>query len=381
MAKPIGNFFLAVWIGCVFLGSACSDSDSPTNNVGNSNDSRLLSFQEHFTAHAKASDPTDADFRMTIASMGVSSAFVKLNGDELFGPSDFHNKSFEKTVRVSLLTNNQNEIEVEVRGSPGDQLCVRIYEVTGDGLPNEFFNRCVDRTAGPPNHVDETFGITRVKLLAAGFNEGSVSGVTVSDARLVFGNVSFQPLGVCQGTASARESVDFHGPYVTNLLTDQSIPLPGSAYVTTGTYCGVDLKLDQLGSDEVPSGIPVNDPIVGTSLLMHGTRSSDATPLTLTINVDDPFQMRNASGFALEGMQISLFLAYDLAHWFDGVDLSTAVLSNGAILINSANNTALYDHIKANVTGSSRLFKDENDNGILEGSESETADILASGTP
>jgi hypothetical protein len=55
---------------------------------------------------------------------------------------------------MTVALQDENTIEVEVRGSPGDQLCVRFYEVLVDP-PSErgIFEGCVDRTAGPPNNV------------------------------------------------------------------------------------------------------------------------------------------------------------------------------------------------------------------------------------
>ncbi len=96
--------------------------------------------------------PVVGDFEVVVISRGVSSGFVRLNGEDLMRSNDFHNDSFEKTLSVGLL--DQNLLEVELRGSPGDQLCVRVYEVDGDDQSERgIYERCVDREAGPPNQV------------------------------------------------------------------------------------------------------------------------------------------------------------------------------------------------------------------------------------
>ncbi|HLG18409.1 MAG TPA: hypothetical protein VI895_01170 [Bdellovibrionota bacterium] len=96
-------------------------------------------------------DEVSGEFRLTVVSDGVSSGFVKLNDSDIMDPSDFHNDSFEKTIEVNLF--EENTIEVEIRGQPGDQLCVRVFEIENDESERGIFEQCVDRTAGPPNNV------------------------------------------------------------------------------------------------------------------------------------------------------------------------------------------------------------------------------------
>lgn len=102
-------------------------------------------------------DTVEGTFRLRIISTGVSSGFVKLNDEEILGPSDFHNKSFDQTTVISLF--DENTIEYEIRGQPGDQICVRVYEITEDEDNPErgIYEGCVDRSAGPPNNVDVVF--------------------------------------------------------------------------------------------------------------------------------------------------------------------------------------------------------------------------------
>ena len=93
-----------------------------------------------------------------VVSTGVSSAHLDLNDVRLLGPSDFKNRGFERTFDVEL--EDENTIEVSLRGSPGDQLCVSVFEIdSSDSEEPErvIYERCVDREAGPPNVVSEGF--------------------------------------------------------------------------------------------------------------------------------------------------------------------------------------------------------------------------------
>ncbi len=93
----------------------------------------------------------EGTFKMKLISVGVSSGFIKLNDIELMKPNDFKNDSFMQILDIDL--ENENTIEVEVRGKPGDQLCVQVYEIENDQTERIIYERCVDREAGPPNNV------------------------------------------------------------------------------------------------------------------------------------------------------------------------------------------------------------------------------------
>ena len=107
-----------------------------------------------FAAQVRNASVVSGDFRMTVASSGVSSGFIKLNDNELYGPSDFHNQDFETTTAIQL--EDENTIAVAVRGKPGDQLCVRIFEVLAELPDRTIYERCADRAKGKPVIITDT---------------------------------------------------------------------------------------------------------------------------------------------------------------------------------------------------------------------------------
>ena len=98
-----------------------------------------------------APDSLAAGYYLTMVSHGVSSGEVRLNNEILFGPSDFKNNDRQETLSVDI--DWENTISATIRGKPGDQLCVRVFEVPVDETDPEttLFEDCVDRSAGPPN--------------------------------------------------------------------------------------------------------------------------------------------------------------------------------------------------------------------------------------
>lgn len=139
---------LAVVVSGVLWSLGCGGSDTLSNSDSFQATDTVTS--SIFTAKS-VSFPAGT-YRLRVISTGVSSGFVKLNDEEILGPSDFHNKSFDETVGITL--QDENTIEYEIRGKPGDQLCVRVFELNDDDSERGIYEGCVDRTAGPPNNVE-----------------------------------------------------------------------------------------------------------------------------------------------------------------------------------------------------------------------------------
>ena len=148
MRRTIQLTFLMV-AQCALLSFGCGSSDTlsgadtfrATDSVTNS-----------IFGLRTTGDAAEGNFRLRVVSTGVSSGFVTLNDEELLGPGDFHNRSFDQTIVITLL--DENTIQYEIRGKPGDQLCVRVYELNDDDSERGIYEGCVDRSAGPPNNVD-----------------------------------------------------------------------------------------------------------------------------------------------------------------------------------------------------------------------------------
>jgi hypothetical protein len=214
------------------------------------------------------------------------------------------------------------------------------------------------------------------------------SGITLTEARIVLKEIDLEPLVSCQteeGTTrpeSIDVEIDFVGPFVVDLLDNFSIPNIDDIQIPPGRYCEIELNFDKLEKENLPEGISPDDPIVENALLIQGTRQ-DGTPFLVRLKEDDRFKLEGTSpsGFTIAGdRQITqFFVSFDLNTWFTGVDLEAAVLSDGVILIDDANNAALKDQIVENIIHSSRLFKDLNNDGVLEDIESNDDLVLGEG--
>ena len=204
-------------------------------------------------------------------------------------------------------------------------------------------------------------------------------GIDVTEARIVLKEIEFKPLQSCQEEGNGE--FDFDGPFVVDLLNNTSTPDTETVQLVDDTYCKVKLKLAKLEIDEVPFGIDSSDPIVESSVIIQGMRS-DNTVFTVLIKQDDEFKIENEQdGFVVDSDTGAnqFFIAFDLALWFDLVDMDGATIDGGQITIDEGNNTSLYEQIVDNIKTSAKLFEDINENGSLDDDEDDDNDILGSG--
>lgn len=217
---------------------------------------------------------------------------------------------------------------------------------------------------------------------------GQGSGVMLTEARIVVKAIDFDPMPLClteeeteeEGTDDDDE--DLPGPFVVDLLANSSIPDTDSFEIVSGSFCEMDLDFDRLDEADVPDGIDADDPIVGNALILEGMRD-DGIPFEVRLSQDDKFKLaaNSADGFTIEGSESEtlLFVGFDLEIWFTGVDLDSAAVSDGVILMDDENNTDLRAAIVANIKQSARLYIDLNANGVLDDDETEEGFVLANG--
>lgn len=218
---------------------------------------------------------------------------------------------------------------------------------------------------------------------------GQGSAVTLTEARIVVKAIDFDPIPLCQTEVESPDEgsnedddTNLPGPFVVDLLTNTSLPETDSFIILSGRFCEMDLDFDQLDEADVPDGIDADDSIVGNALILRGTRD-DGTLFEVRLSQDDKFKLAAGSddGFAIPGSETEtrLFVGFDLDTWFTGVDLDSATISDGIVLMDDEHNTEERTVIIENIKQSARLFIDLNDNGVLDEEETEEGFVLANG--
>jgi hypothetical protein len=111
--------------------------------------------------------------------------------------------------------------------------------------------------------------------------------------------------------------------------------------------------------------------LVGSSA--SGTKFVLRSALTGTVSVSaigESFELREDLG--------GLFMGFDLAKWFRGVDLTDADVTGDTIVIDTTNNADLLTLFEANVADGIELYRDVNGNGQVDGVDDV---VLARGGP
>jgi hypothetical protein len=243
-------------------------------------------------------------------------------------------------------------------------------------------------TGNPTTVGVKVVGITQGAL--AKFSKAQNSGdLNLTEARIVLKEIQLEPLAVSCASDEVEPSpeppdleFDFPGPVVVDLLNNSSLPEIGTVQTLSGIYCEIEIKFDKLEPGAVPE-IPADDPLVNNAMIIRGTRG-DGTPFLVRLTEDDRFKIEGsqANGFEIadsNGLE-QFFVSLSRNTWFEGVDLNTAEVSgDGTIVLDEANNVALWAGVVENVKRSARLFRDLNGDGVLNDNEIDASLVLGVG--
>ncbi|TSA34989.1 MAG: hypothetical protein D4R64_10750 [Porphyromonadaceae bacterium] len=136
------------------------------------------------------------------------------------------------------------------------------------------------------------------------------------------------------GNSGDTGDIVLAGPYLLN-IADGSTPVD-QMVAPAGTYKKINLDL-LAGQD-------------GHTILLKGTLNGNV-PVEISSDLAGTFELLLPNGGVVvtASTTVSLTVVFDVQKWFDTVDLVTAQLTNGKILIDPNNNKALYDLFVKNV--------------------------------
>jgi hypothetical protein len=220
----------------------------------------------------------------------------------------------------------------------------------------------VTETGNPP--LDATMTVTgrsTEPLIASIRSDGG--RVRVDAAWVVLGDVRFVMADVCDAPEAGH--VDVPGP----TFADVTAPAPFVVRfeLAPDAYCRVRVPLAR-ALDPLPSGPPAA--ILDRAILVEGRRD-DGVPFSVASRVTPEIDVRSRTApFRLDDGGRSLHLAFDVARWFDGVDLDAAVIGgDGRIRVEDGTNDEILDAIESNAEESIELFRDDDADGTLDDDE------------
>lgn len=158
-------------------------------------------------------------------------------------------------------------------------------------------------------------------------------------------------------------------------LFDNTLP-PGAPTVASGDYCRFDVVWGQ-GKAPLPTGVP--PALVDATVVVTGTRTDQVAFTIRSLRTDALSMVATGASFSVRDDTGVLFVAFDGSELIQHVDLDAAAVANGEIIIDGAANNSLLLDFEANFHAAAKLFDDDNNNGVLDGIESDPGQDLAQG--
>jgi hypothetical protein len=227
---------------------------------------------------------------------------------------------------------------------------------------------CSGTSVGNPPGAD-------VKLAAAGTIEdlppvsqkqapkNSLSGgITVSSVWVVLRGIDLRESGSCAGTVDDA-SRDAPGAYAADLLTGTIYPeAPRWERLGGESYCALDLTMGPLPSPI--EGAPVE--LVEGGAYVEGARA-DGTPFEVRVPIDEELRL-GALGkpeFVLGEGPVGLLATFTMNAWLNPSLLDQAVIKDGSIVADDAENAEIAESVRLRIPESARLMRDKDRDGAL----------------
>ena len=194
------------------------------------------------------------------------------------------------------------------------------------------------------------------------------AALRVTSAWLVLGGLEFVQSADCDRGPSSRSDID--GPVAIELTSQ---PQPFELALDATRYCRVRVRLEK---GKELSGAPAE--LEDHSIVLQGLRADGvAFALRSRRNFDLDLRARGA-GFDLATVGDDLILAFDLASWLDGIDLSSALSVAGEVIaVDDDHGRDRLQLFEDNVERALELFRDHNGDKQLD--EDDLREPLAGG--
>jgi hypothetical protein len=201
------------------------------------------------------------------------------------------------------------------------------------------------------------------------------SGVSIETFWISTGSFRLMPGAGCTGP-TGNGKIDHEGPIVADLL--QADAAPGRSEpveIDAGDYCQLQAELEPVDASELPTGAP--NELVDAVIFISGTRA-DGTPFTVRSGRGVELQLDAPEGAPFEMVgENALTIAFDLETMILSLELDE--VDGESIVIDETSDPPRLAAFENSVRGSARLFRDEDEDGVLDEEESTPGKALALG--
>jgi hypothetical protein len=247
----------------------------------------------------------------SVGAQRVSSALVKLNGSEVFRPSQF-NQNVPTLNRQVTLSTGENSLEVRLRSAPGSFVIIELFRLDQHACPVLGLHTFIRRT-GKPVKETVTFDLPPqfVEPYVLNMTSGNPDGSNRVDSATITlnGILIFDPNDFNEQTGSLSQVVSL---LPTNTLNVQIKGAPGDL-----------LAVEIIGYDNTLPSVTITSPPSGATF--------NTSPITVNGIVDDPASTVTVSG-------ITASVASDGTFTVDGITLVEGENAVKVVAIDSCGN-------------------------------------------
>lgn len=254
----------------------------------------------------------------------------------------------------------------------------------GGGNTNNNINKDIAEVNLEIKSSNPSLNLVASTIPVIGVNSNQIGTLTINEAYLVLKEIEL--------SSSASEDdgeIDFEGPFIVDLVTNQLSPPAPKAEINPGFYDRIKLKLEKVEEDEASSIGTTNQEIIGRSVYIDATYNdgTQTKDLTMTFELSEEFELNNGvNGVNLLGGEAhTLLIQFNLPQWFDfsnsetnedAVDLDSITESSVTLSEDSEDETSqlIHEVVKENIKSSADFGKDKDGDGEIEDDEREDRD-------
>jgi hypothetical protein len=190
---------------------------------------------------------------------------------------------------------------------------------------------------------------------------GGDEGLVVTSAWVHVSEIELVAAEQCTGEDDERE-VELPGPFYV-AIRDAAGSLQ-NLLVRERAYCGIEVELERAPRN-VPDDLPAE---LSRNTLVVAGRTPAGRPVVVVSQAEHELEIFSAgSTFTVDELTNRLLLSFDVARWFEGLDLDALTVSpDGTVRVSLFDNPDALATFDTRVRDAMQLARDRNENGALD---------------
>jgi len=204
--------------------------------------------------------------------------------------------------------------------------------------------------------VPVSSSVVTIALTATSTDENRIAvrsesaSLSVVELGVAFRSVAIAP-------CSPDAALIAHNYYPVDLALEP--PAQANFESSVSGYCAVELRVE-------PSFMEEPAVLEGLAVFVRGERS-DAVPFEIRSDFELAVDLARSADSPISAHHLAV--GFDLATWFEGVDVESATVTDGVAFVDATSNTDVLEAFEANAAGATALYEDADRDGVLDEDE------------